>query len=427
MKKCLLLLFTISFFSFSQNSRGILSSDANIRRSPSLAAEKIKILPKGKEVLIIQTKGNWSFIEDPTNNKKGWVSNSLIRINKTIIIKNANVRRSPSLAGEKLKIISKGTEVVVLLTKNSWSFIKDLSNNKKGWVSSSLISASNVPKNNQNVVSDIIKLNIKTVPNCDYIITTPSNGGKSIDINPTTIRWKHATGKPKGYYLSIGSNNEANNILDNINTGNKNYYLVKNLKPNTTYYLGLIPYNEVGLAKDCDGIFSFTTGSGIAPNNKVSSEQIIERRLTKMGVKWKWDTFKRNKKSKIKVNDINDFISEVNSYMGVPYKMSGTTRAGIDCSGLIWKGLRATGYNGERLNAQSLAQSGRLIADKTSLQVGDLVCFTNTRGINELVHHIGIYVGNKKFIHASSSKGVIYSDINDPYYWGNKFIFGIRY
>ena len=146
-----------------------------------------------------------------------------------------------------------------------------------------------------------------------------------------------------------------------------------------------------------------------------------------MGVKWKWDAFKRNKKSKIKVNDVNDFISEVNSYVGVPYRMSGTTRAGIDCSGLIWKGLRATGYNGERLNAQSLAQSGRLIADKTSLQVGDLVCFTNTRGINELVHHIGIYVGNKKFLHASSSKGVIKSDINDPFYWGNKFIFGIRY
>ena len=86
MKKYLLVvLFTISFFSFSQNGRGILSSDANVRRSPS--GEKIKILPKGKEVLIIQTKGNWSFIEDPTNNKKGWVSNSLIRINKTIIIK----------------------------------------------------------------------------------------------------------------------------------------------------------------------------------------------------------------------------------------------------------------------------------------------------------------------------------------------------
>ena len=184
-KYILLLVFSISFFSFSQNSRGILSTDANIRRSP--AGEKIKILPKGKEVLIIQTKGNWSFIEDPTNNKKGWVSNSLIRINKTIIIKNANVRKNPG--GEKLKIISKGTEVVVLLTKNGWSFIKDLSNNKKGWVSSSLISTSNVPKNNQEIVSETVKLNIKTVPNCDYIITTPSNGGKSIGINPTTIRW----------------------------------------------------------------------------------------------------------------------------------------------------------------------------------------------------------------------------------------------
>ena len=146
-----------------------------------------------------------------------------------------------------------------------------------------------------------------------------------------------------------------------------------------------------------------------------------------MGVKWKWDVFDRGRNiNKIRIRNNNEFLAEVKSYKGVPYLSSGTSRSGVDCSGLIYKGLINSGYNGNRLNAQSLAQSGKLIADKTSLIPGDLVCFTNTTRKNVLVQHIGIYVGNNKFLHASSSKGVINSDINDPYYWKDKFIFGVR-
>ena len=134
------------------------------------------------------------------------------------------------------------------------------------------------------------------------------------------------------------------------------------------------------------------------------------------------------KNKKINVSNVNDFLLEVKSYMDVPYKFNGTTRSGINCSGLIWKGLTATGYNGERLNGQSLAQSGRLIANKSSLRAGDLICFTNTTGANKLVQHIAVYVGNNQFLHApSSGKKVMLSDINDRFYWGNKFIFGVRY
>lgn len=52
--------------------------------------------------------------------------------------------------------------------------------------------------------------------------------------------------------------------------------------------------------------------------------------------------------------------------------------------------------------------------------------FTKTYNTPRTVTHAGIYLGNGKFIHASSSKGVIISDIYDPYYWGDKYIFGTR-
>jgi cell wall-associated NlpC family hydrolase len=54
------------------------------------------------------------------------------------------------------------------------------------------------------------------------------------------------------------------------------------------------------------------------------------------------------------------------------------------------------------------------------------VFFTKTYNTPRTVTHAGIYLGNGKFIHASSSKGVIISDIYDPYYWGDKYIFGTR-
>lgn len=51
--------------------------------------------------------------------------------------------------------------------------------------------------------------------------------------------------------------------------------------------------------------------------------------------------------------------------------------------------------------------------------MGDLVFF-NTSGKG--VSHAGMYIGSGKFIHASTSKGVRVDKLNDPYYWGNKYV-----
>ena len=174
-------------------------------------------------------------------------------------------------------------------------------------------------------------------------------------------------------------------------------------------------------------VFSFTTGSGVTKPPKESSVSIIENRMRRMGLSSKWKNFNSNKISKFKVSDINKFFNTVNSFKGVQYRYGGTNRSGIDCSGLVYRGLKSVGYTGKRLNAESVAKLGTLIANKESLVKGDLVCFSINKNSKNLINHIAVYNGSGGFIHApSSGKTVRTGDINDVYYWADKFIFGVR-
>jgi len=110
-------------------------------------------------------------------------------------------------------------------------------------------------------------------------------------------------------------------------------------------------------------------------------------------------------------------VSTVSSVMGTKYVYGGTTTKGFDCSGFIGYVFNKSGVKLPRTSAAMYA-TGTSVAKK-NLQPGDLVFF-NTSGKG--VSHAGIYIGNGKFAHSSSSKGVSISKLNDPYYWGSKYI-----
>ncbi|AHF08132.1 C40 family peptidase [Desulfitobacterium metallireducens] len=105
-------------------------------------------------------------------------------------------------------------------------------------------------------------------------------------------------------------------------------------------------------------------------------------------------------------------IASAETYMGTPYLWGGTTSTGIDCSALTQKAFQAAGINLPRVSRDQY-NVGSSVAAK-DLKPGDLVFFSFTS--NHQVSHVGIYIGDGRFINATSSKGVTISKFSS-YWW----------
>ena len=112
-----------------------------------------------------------------------------------------------------------------------------------------------------------------------------------------------------------------------------------------------------------------------------------------------------------------DLTKTAKSLIGVKYSYGGSSTKGFDCSGFINYVFKAHDIKVSRTSS-SLYASGKAVT-KANLEAGDLVFF-NTTGKG--VSHVGIYIGNGQFAHASTSRGVRIDKLNDPYYWGSRYI-----
>jgi len=102
----------------------------------------------------------------------------------------------------------------------------------------------------------------------------------------------------------------------------------------------------------------------------------------------------------------------VYDWLGTPYRLGGDSKKGIDCSKFslaLYENVFNTtiGYNSRNQFANVTP------IEKDNLQAGDLVFFKIR---SKSITHVGVYIGDDKFAHASSSKGVMVSNLNEPYW-----------
>jgi cell wall-associated NlpC family hydrolase len=118
------------------------------------------------------------------------------------------------------------------------------------------------------------------------------------------------------------------------------------------------------------------------------------------------------------VNSDNAMVSEALNYLGIRYRFGGASPdTGFDCSGLVtYTAERSLGLKLPR-SAAEMAQQG-ISVSKNELKAGDLVFF-NTLG--RRYSHVGIYLGDDRFVHSPSSGGVVRVENMAMTYWTKRY------
>ncbi|MCF6306529.1 MAG: C40 family peptidase [Flavobacteriaceae bacterium] len=137
---------------------------------------------------------------------------------------------------------------------------------------------------------------------------------------------------------------------------------------------------------------------------------------------------KSNKKASERTNKssgsktVSNIIKTAKTFEGTKYKFGGTTKKGMDCSGLVYVAYGKEDVNLPRVS-RDMAKQGKAVSLK-KVTKGDLLFFKTGKSKNR-VNHVGIVTNVKKgevfFIHASTTRGVINSSLNESY-WRKTFV-----
>ncbi|WP_231622857.1 NlpC/P60 family protein [Yersinia rohdei] len=112
---------------------------------------------------------------------------------------------------------------------------------------------------------------------------------------------------------------------------------------------------------------------------------------------------------------LKKILTHYDQWEGVSYKLGGNTRKGIDCSAYMQRVFEDEfSFSLPRSTHEQIKQ-GSLVT-KDALHAGDLVFFKTSKQ----TQHVGVYIGENKFIHASSSIGITISTLDNKY-WGSRY------
>lgn len=146
---------------------------------------------------------------------------------------------------------------------------------------------------------------------------------------------------------------------------------------------------------DIDGwVYGFRKGDILVDGNSVSDE---ERALYE--------------KEEARCDLMKNIIAYAKSYLGKPYVYGATGPNGFDCSGLLYRVFGDNGISVPR-SSRDYGSFGRTVS-LSEAKPGDVISFARKGG---RIHHVGIYIGDEKFIHSASSVGVTITSIYDKYW-----------
>jgi lipoprotein Spr len=202
------------------------------------------------------------------------------------------------------------------------------------------------------------------------------------------------TGNKKG---NSTNKSLANNLLS---TSNESIEFLENIS---------VKPGKIVVTKPSDAV-----GTTLISKNENASFDKMPDGLSEVE-KANWLQLKYSIKMDVAVEEINNIplLKKIDEWWGTPYCLGGTSKNCIDCSYFTWDVMKDTYHiNLKRTAAEQYEQSQKI--EWSELKEGDLIFFKldGRRSIS----HVGIYLTNNKFVHASTSQGVTISDLAEPYW-----------
>ncbi len=402
----------------SEGAGTVTASALNMRSQPSTASSVVTCLPRGTVVAITGSADGWYQVS--YKGQSGYMSKDYVTYGVsgtgdfgtgTVTGTYVNVRSGPTTAYEAIGQANKGDTFSV--TGVNGAFYQINYNGRTAYVYSAYVS-----------------------------LGSGSAGGQSAPASSTGS--VSGTGVITGDYVNMRSGpGTGYTVLGTYNSGTKMTITGQSGDWYAVSYNGVSGYvykqylSQSGVTAEVQSMTETpaVTTAGVnlreGPSTAYTSKGVLSRgtAVTITGKSGQWykvswsgtsgyiyqDYLSTNVASAPAANSSagEKIVAEAKKYMGVRYVYGGTSPSGFDCSGFVYYVYKQCGYSITR--TASAQNSVGAYVSRSNLQPGDIIIFYNAG--KTAIGHSGIYIGDGKFIHASSGGGkVMISGLNESYY-----------
>lgn len=420
------LIFYISGFEVSASYYSCINgTSVNVRATPSSSAKIVTKL-SNTNVIVTATQGDWSKVS--YGKYTGWVKNHFLKTSTTsqktissdkyatIKGSNVNIRSSNSTNS---KAIAKVSNKQVQLLSSTGDWYKVSVDGKQGWVKKEFVTlststsrqlqAGTTASASGSSDSGLIKgnnINLRSKPTTTAkVIGKLSN--KTVKILSKSGAWYKVsynglTGWVSADFVSTSAASASTQNTNNTLSGliSKSNVNVRATPSSSAKIVTKLTNEKVSILSSSGNWYKISYGKTIG---WVSKDLVSVSKSSSSTTK---QTTLRNR-----------LILCSRGYLGTRYVYGGSTPKGFDCSGFTSYVYKKCGIKINRTATQQAAQ-GKYVS-KSNLQPGDLVFFDTDGSGGKSISHVGIYIGNSNFIHASSGKSkrkVTISSLNESFY-----------
>ena len=401
----------------------ITGSDVRMRKGAGTSYSIIGTYDKGTKMTVTGANGNWYAVK--YNGKTGYVSGDYMTLSATsksgstgssstssttkytgkITGSDVRMRKGAGTSYSIVGTYAKGTKMTITGSKNGW--YKVSYNGKTGYVSGDymrLVPTTTYSSTKNGTVKDNGS-NLRMGPSTSFGVVKTINSGAKATITGMYGSWYEITVNGKYGYMyktgiSLGTSNSVPAPKQTMDAaGYVNGDSVRLRRGPSTEYATLGYYDR---------------GTKVTITGKTGSWYAVTINGTKGYMSADYIKLKSDKTDGGSGTELGrQIVATAKQYLGVPYVYGGASPKGFDCSGLVYYVYGQYGYKLQR-GAGSQYRTDGTPVDKSDLQPGDLVFFSDNV---DPIGHVGMYIGDGQFIHASTGKGqVIITDLDSYYY-----------